>query len=398
MSRVALHGGPIALPDRIVHGQALLIDNDKIVGVVAPEELGDDVERVDVGGRLIAPGLIDIHMHGALGRTFVEATPDAFATILEETARRGITGLLATTSTAPMRDLVACLACVREWMGEAHAGTPLLGAHVEGPYFAPAQAGAQDPANILSPDDGTSEQLLAFADVIRILTLAPELPGALALIEELAARGIVAAAGHSNASDEQVLAALDAGLKHVIHIWSAQSTTVREGPWRKPGLLEATLTYDGFSVEMIADNKHLPRTLMRLAYKCLGPDRLCAISDATSGAGLPDGSRFRMGELEYEVCDGVGMLFDRTAFAGSATLLNQMIPVLTEVVGIPLPEALRMASLTPARVLGLAERKGSLEAGKDADIAIFNPDWSAWGTMVAGQWRHQVRRTLNAGC
>ncbi len=387
---LALVNGRIVLPERIVHGQALLLEGGRIAGLAAPDEVGAEVERVDVGGRLIAPGLIDIHMHGALGCTFMDATPEAFATILNETVRRGITGLLATTSTAPMATLVACLAAVREWMAEPRAGTRLLGAHVEGPYFEPAQAGAQDPANILSPDDGSPARLLAYADAIRILTLAPELPGALALVRELAERGIVAAAGHSNASDAQLLAALEAGLSHVIHIWSAQSTTVREGPWRKPGLLEATLTYDGFSVEMIADNKHLPRTLMRLAYKCLGAERLCAISDATSGAGLPDGSRFRMGEMEYEVCDGVGMLFDRTAFAGSATLLNQMLPVLTEVVGIPLPEAFRIASLNPARVIGLDSQKGSLEAGKDADIAIFNDDWSAWGTLIAGQWAHQT--------
>jgi N-acetylglucosamine-6-phosphate deacetylase len=125
---------------------------------------------------------------------------------------------------------------------------------------------------------------------------------------------------------------------------------------------------------------------MKLAYKCIGPDRLCVISDATSGAGLPDGSRYRMGEMEYEVHDGVGMVLDRSCFAGSTTLLNEMIPVLTGSVGVPLPEALRMASLTPARVIGVADRKGSLEAGKDADIAIFNEDFSAWRTLINGRW------------
>jgi N-acetylglucosamine-6-phosphate deacetylase len=179
---------------------------------------------------------------------------------------------------------------------------------------------------------------------------------------------------------------MQAGLRHIIHIWSAQSTTVREGPWRKPGLLEVTLTYDGFTVEMIADNKHLPPTLMKLAYKCLGPDRLCIISDATSGAGLPEGARFRIGEMEYEVCDGVGMMLDRSAFAGSTTLLNQMIPILTEMVGIPLVEAVRMATLTPARVSGVDARKGSLAPGKDADIAIFETDFTAWRTMIGGRW------------
>ena len=125
---------------------------------------------------------------------------------------------------------------------------------------------------------------------------------------------------------------------------------------------------------------------MKLAYKCLGPDRLCAISDATSGAGLPEGAHFRMGGMEYDVCDGVGMMLDRSAFAGSTTLLNQMIPILTEQVGIPLVEAMRMVSLNPARVIGADKRKGSLESGKDADVAIFEADFTAWRVMIGGQW------------
>jgi N-acetylglucosamine-6-phosphate deacetylase len=261
-----------------------------------------------------------------------------------------------------------------------------LGVHVEGPYFCRAQAGAQDPANIRTPDDGTPEQLLEYRDVIKMMTYAPELPGALELTTRLAELGIVPAAGHSCARDVEVLAAMEVGLRHIIHIWSGQSTTVYDGPWRKPGLLETTLTYDGFTVEMIADNKHLPPTLMKLAYKCLGADRLCAISDATSGAGLSDGSRYCMGEMEYEVSDGVGMMLDRSSFAGSTTLLNQMLPILTGVVGIPLVEAVRMVTLTPAKVIGVEGSKGSLEAGKDADIAIFEDDFTAWRVMIGGRW------------
>jgi N-acetylglucosamine-6-phosphate deacetylase len=181
---------------------------------------------------------------------------------------------------------------------------------------------------------------------------------------------------------------MEAGLRHIIHLWSGQSSTVREGPWRKPGLLEASLVFDGLTAEMITDNKHLPPTLMKLAYKCLGPDRLCVISDATSGAGLPEGARFRMGEMEYEVHDGVGMLLDHTAFAGSTTLVNEMIPILTEAVGVPMVEAVRMATLTPARVIGMDDRKGSLERGKDADISVFEEDFTAWRTMIGGRWAH----------
>ncbi len=397
-ARFALVNGRIVLPTAIVEGKALLIEDGRITDVISTDALGQGVPTIDVGGRLIAPGLIDIHIHGALGHSFNEPTTEAFTTILRENARRGITSLLATTATDSIENLVAVLEFADQWMqqnaarpeqsgakGEAH-NAQLLGVHVEGPYFSMAQRGAQDPAHIRNPDDGTPAQLLEYSDIIRILTFAPELPGALALAQQLGQLGIVAAAGHSSAREEDVLPAINAGLRHMIHLWSAQSTIIREGPWRKPGLLEVSLTDERLTGEIIADGKHLPPTLMKLAYKCLGPDRLCAISDATSGAGLPEGARFGMGGMQYDVCDGVGMMLDRSAFAGSTTLLNQMIPILTGQVGIPLVEAIRMVSLTPARVIGVDQRKGSLETGKDADIAIFEPDFAAWRTMIGGQW------------
>ncbi len=385
-SPLALINGRFVLPDKIVAGQALLIEDGRIVGLVDEDTLSAGIERIDAGGRLVTPGLIDIHTHGALGHTFNEPTAQAIGVITAENARRGVTSLLATTATAPIDDLVASLEAARDWMQTPQAGAQVLGVHLEGPYFHPAQAGAQDPAAIRNPDDGTPETLLTHADVIRMMSYAPELPGALALTRRLAELGIVAAAGHSMAQDTDVLAAMEAGLTHIIHVWSAQSTTVREGPWRKPGLLEASLTFDGLTVEMIADNRHLPATLMKLAVKCVGPDRLCIVSDATSGAGLPDGSRFRMGGLEYEVSDGVGMMLDRSSFAGSSTLLNQMLPVLVDVVGVPLVDAVRMATLNPARVIRVDDRKGSLLPGKDADIAIFDNDFTPWRVMIGGQW------------
>ncbi len=384
-ARFALTNGRIIRPTEIVSDQALIVEGEKIVGLANKDAVGD-LQEVDVGGRYITPGLIDIHTHGALGHIFNEATGEAFSLITQENARRGVTSLLATTMTAPIANLTSCLEFTRQWMNQSNEGTQVLGVHVEGPYFCVEQAGAQDPANVRNPDDGTPAALLEHHDVIKMMSYAPELPGALELTTQLVELGIVPAAGHSNAKEEDVYAAINRGLRHIIHIWSAQSSTVREGPWRKPGLLEASLVFDDLTVEMISDNKHLPPTLMKLAYKCIGPDRLCVISDATNGAGLPEGSRFTMGDLEYDVHDGVGMMPDRSAFAGSTTLLNQMIPVLANKVGIPLDEVIRMATLTPARVIGVEDHKGSLEAGKDADIAIFEDDFTAWRTMIGGKW------------
>ena len=391
--RLALVGGRLVLPGRVLEGHALLLRGGRIEAIARPGDLGDAVERVDVAGALVTPGLVDIHTHGALGHSFLDDDDAAFAAILDLQLRHGVTSLLATTSTAPLPAIVAALARTRAWMAAgserqgagAQSGARLLGAHVEGPYFAAAQAGAQDPANLRTPDDGSVDALLAYADVIRLLSYAPELPGAVALTRRLVELGIVAAAGHAQATDVDLDACRAWGLRHVIHMWSGQSTTVRHGPWRHPGLLEASLASDDLSAEVIADGKHLPATLLRLAYRALGSDRLCIVSDATPGAGLPEGSRFSMGEMVYEVHDGVGMMLDRSAFAGSTTLLDGMLRVMTEEVGVPLVEAVKMASLTPARVIGAADRKGSLEPGKDADLALFESDLSHRGTVLDGR-------------
>jgi len=391
--RLALVNGRIILPDSIVEGSSLLVEDGIILGIATGDELGSGIERFDVGGRLIAPGLVDIHTHGALGHSFNEPSESAWQTITAENARRGITSILATMVAAPLPDLLASLGFAREWIrkgGLPEARTPgqsqVLGVHLESPYIDPDQCGALDPASLRLPSDGSVAALLDFSDVLKIFVLAPELPGALALVADLVAAGILPAAGHSSAKDEDVSAAMELGLSHVTHIWSAMSSVIREGPWRRPGLLEAALAFDGLTVEMIADNRHLPPTLMKLAWKCIGAKRLCAISDACSGAGLPEGSTYSLGAMVFEVRGSVGQSLDHRVFGGSTTLLNQELPILTKVLGIPLCEALRMASLTPATVIGAASRKGSLEAGKDADLAVFDDDFNAWRTMIRGRW------------
>jgi N-acetylglucosamine-6-phosphate deacetylase len=387
-TRFALTGGPIVLPHEIVSDGAVVVAGNRIEKIVERAALAADMTIIDVDQRYICAGLIDLHIHGAVNRSFNEPTPEAYQAITAHLARQGVTSVLATTTTAPLENLIACLQTARHYMrvqGEM-TGAQLLGMHIEGPYFSMEQRGAQDPAHIRTPDDGTPDSLLAYHDLIKIMSYAPELPGALDLTRKLVRLGIVAAGGHSSATDQEVLAAMRNGLSHIIHIWSGQSTVTRDGPWRKPGILEAALTFDNLTVEMISDNKHLPPTLMRLAYKSIGARRLCAISDAISGAGLPNGASFRLGEATYEVVDGVGMLPDRTAFAGSVTLLNRMVPVLTEAVGVPLVDAMRMVTLTPAQVIGVDRDKGSLTPGKDADIVIFESDFSVWRTMIGGRW------------
>jgi N-acetylglucosamine-6-phosphate deacetylase len=379
-----LVNGRVVLPDRVETGRALVIEGGRIAGLADLADLGSDVEQIDVGGDWITPGLLDIHTHGALRHTFNEPDPAAWAGITHENLRRGTTSLLATF--APTPDLEAGLAFCRQWMQVRHDGARVLGAYLESPYINVLQKGALDASCVRPADDGTAGALLQYADILRVFMLAPELPGALDLVKAINDAGIVPSAGHTMAHDSDVLAAMRAGLRHVTHLWSAMSTVVREGPWRKPGVIEAALAFDGLTAEMIADNRHLPETLMRLAYKCLGPDRLCVVSDALSGAGLPEGSVYTMGGMSYDVRDGVGMMLDRSSFAGSTTLLPQMLPVLLNVVGIPVMEAVRMVTLTPARIIGVAAEIGSLEPGKRADLVVFDEAFVAQRVMLAGEW------------
>ncbi|MFO7723878.1 MAG: N-acetylglucosamine-6-phosphate deacetylase [Bacteroidales bacterium] len=382
----ALVNGKVVLPDRISEGLAVLVNGDRIEGVVKTGDLGGDVPVMDVGGRYISPGLIDIHTHGGMGHDYMEATPEAFDKILRYQASQGITTLLATLGCAPLDEMLAAVKFTGAWMTEKHQGSTVAGLHMEGPYFSNDQKGAQDPRSIRTPEDGTADAFLEHPEWIKIFSFAPELPGAVDFTRRLVDLGILPAAGHSAARDWQVEAAMEAGLTHTIHIWSSQSSTIREGPWRKPGLLETTLLHDDLTAEMISDNRHLPPTLMKLAYKCKGPDKLCVISDAIEGAGLPEGTQIHSTGIDYEISNGVGILNDRTSFAGSVTLINRMIRILTDEVGVPLVEAVRMATLTPARIIGIQDRKGRLAAGKDADIAIFETDFSAWKVMIGGQW------------
>jgi N-acetylglucosamine-6-phosphate deacetylase len=359
---------------------------EKILGIEPDDSIRADFDTFDAAGCLVSPGLIDIHTHGALGHTFNEPDEVAWQTITAENARCGVTSLLATLATAPLEEMIQCLSFARQWQKSSRKGAQILGVHAEGPYINIAQKGALDPNSVRNLQDGSSEKLLKFADVLRIFTYAPELPGALDFTERLSELGIVPSAGHSSARDSDILPAIERGLRHTVHIWSSQSSVVREGPWRKPGLLEATLAYDSLTAEIIADNRHLPPTLMKIAYKCKGPDRLCIVSDASTAAGWPEGKRFDFCGLESEVRSGVAMLVDQTSFAGSTTLLNQMIPILINEVEIPLVEAVRMATLTPARVIHQDQQKGSLTTGKDADLVIFDDQFYATRTMIAGQW------------
>jgi N-acetylglucosamine-6-phosphate deacetylase len=246
---------------------------------------------VDLAGNYLAPGFIDLHIHGALGRDTMEARPEAFQTICDYHASGGTTSLLLTTVTAPTEEILTVLRAVRE---SQRAVSQIAGVHVEGPFISKARAGAQRAEFIRDPNPATLDQLLAFADVIKVMTLAPELPGALVFIDRLRMQRIVVSGGHSDASDIEARAGFEYGMRQVTHTFNAMSSARRRGIYREAGLLEFALSEPDIVCELIADGHHVAPTLMKMLYRSKGPRGICLVTDATAGAGLPEGKEFSL--------------------------------------------------------------------------------------------------------
>lgn len=365
------------LPDGIRDGLELVVEEGKIA------ELRERSSAVatDLGGNYLAPGFIDLHIHGARGRDTMEAKPEAFQAICDYHATGGTTSLLLTTATAPISEIVAVLRAVRALAG---AIKQIAGVHVEGPFISKTRAGAQRAEFIRDPEAHAIDALLAFADVIKIMTLAPELPDALALIGRLRLHNIVVSGGHSDASDIEARAASEYGMRHVTHTFNAMSSARRRGIYRQAGLLEFALSEPDITCELIADGHHVSPTLMKMLYRAKGPGGICLVTDSTAGAGLAEGEEFTLSGRRCVVCDGVCLLADRSALAGSASRMIDLVRVMVKEVGVPLPEAVAMASANPARALGLTT-KGKLERGADADFVVVSPQLEVVQTFVAGE-------------
>ena len=364
------------LPEGIRDDLELVVADGKIAEVRQRSDAG----AVDLGGNYLAPGFIDLHLHGALGRDTMEASPEAFRAICDYHATGGTTSLLLTTVTAPIPKVVEVLRAVRDSAG---AIGQIAGVHVEGPFISRARRGAQREEFIRDPDAESVNSLLEFADVIKRVTLAPELPGALDLIDRLRGRGIPVSGGHSDASDEEARAGFDHGMRHVTHTFNGMSSARRQGIYREAGLLEFALSEPEIVCELIADGHHVSTTLMKMLYRAKGPSGICLVTDATAGAGLSEGARFSLSGLDCVVSDGVCLLADRSALAGSASRMIDLVQTVVEEVKIPLHEAAAMASTNPARALG-AKTKGRLEAGADADFVVLSAELEVIQTFVAG--------------
>src|SRR4029453_15140022 len=303
----------LILPDGIRDGLEVVAAEGKITAL-REQTHPRPKEVIDLHGNYLAPGFVDLHVHGALGRDSMEASTDAFRAICDFHASGGTTSLLLTTATAPMDKLVEVLDAIRECRSSDDA---IAGVHVEGPFISKAKCGAQRAELIQEPSKMPVQQVLEHADVIKRVTIAPELPGALEAIEEFREHGISVSGGHSDAWDEDARAGFDRGMRSVTHTFNCMSSARRRGIYRAGGLLEFALSEPEISCELIADGHHVSATLMKMMYRAKGAAGICLVTDATAGAGLPNGSLFSLFGNECVVEGGVCLLTDHSALAGS---------------------------------------------------------------------------------
>jgi N-acetylglucosamine-6-phosphate deacetylase len=387
----AIVNGRLVVGDDVLTGTTLIIRDGAIERLTeSPKDESADVVT-DVAGGYVLPGFIDLHVHGAFGKSFNSATCDAWLDALSAHTAAGTTTALATLATAPLGELRAALSL---GAGLVEAGTPgLAGIHLEGPYLNRAQRGAHPADALRVPADGSWKQLLKDASALRMLTLAPELEGAFDLIRAFQGSGVVLSAGHSEAGPEVLDAARRDGLTHCAHLWSGQSSLHRRGPWRELGLLEAALSSDHLTAELIADGVHVLPEMARIAHRCLGPDRLCLVSDACAGAGLRAGTRFQMGSVEGIVDQRVALSADGTAFCGSTCFLSDIVRYCVREVGLSIGDCARMASSTPARVLGWGASLGRLAPRCVADLVVLDDDLRVKRVMQKGSWIEREEAT-----
>lgn len=381
----AIVNGRILAPGGIRHGVLLLEDN-RIKGI--DDTVPARAAVIDAEGCYVAPGFIDMHTHGAGGADFMDGTVEAYLTAARMHARHGTTLLYPTTLTSTNEALYESFETYRKARLENRDGAAFGGMHLEGPYFNPEFAGAQDRRYLRNPRPEEYREILDRCPDLARWSFAPELDGAAEFAAELKRRGIVASIGHTNATFGECDAAWRAGAAHMTHFYSCMSTISRRNAFRYAGTIEYGYFQDGMTVEIIADGIHVPADLLHLLLKIKGTERISLVTDSMRAAGMPEGPSILGGLADGQqviVEDGVAKLPDRSAFAGSVATADRLVRTMVREAGCSIPEAVRMMTENPARVMGIARRKGSILPGKDADVVIFDDDINVQKTIIAGK-------------
>lgn len=376
-----IYNGHILTPEGWINQGSVFIDDGRIVEVTRSSAISEKAtDAVDAQGMNVVPGGIDLHCHGGGGCDFMEGTEEAFRTAALTHLRHGTTAMFATISSAtlPMIER-ACETC-QQLMREP--GTSIMGLHLEGPYFNPRRAGAQMPDVIRLPDPDEYTHIIEDFDCVRRWDAAPELPGAVQFGEYITNKGIVAAIGHTNAEYNDVKAAYNAGYTHATHFYNGMPGFHNVREYKHAGTVESVYLLDGMSVELIADGIHVPLPILRLVHRMKGVERTALVTDALAVTCSDSDKAF---DPRVIIEDGVCKLSDRSALAGSIATMDRLIRTMVMQAGIPLQDAVRMASETPARIMGIYDRKGSIQRGKDADLMLLDDNCNLHAVYSMGK-------------
>lgn len=388
--RVVLINGKVILPDGIKENAVIFVNSGRIEDIKESSEIvnQDEYEKYDAKGKYISPGFVDIHVHGGRGSDFMDVTVEDFDTITKYHASGGTTALLATTASASKKKTLAVLETLKLVKSRGSKGAYIIGAHMEGPYIDYDWKGCHLPSEVRNPDPDEYNAILdKYGHLVRRWTVSLELPGVENFIREIARRGIVVSAGHTGVNYDVVKEALGWGVTHTTHMYCSMSNIVWDKAKRRGGMIESIFLLDELTTEVIADGKHLPGEMLKLTIKNKTTDRVALVSDAMRGSGMPDGE-YTFGPKDGQktiVEDGVAWVPDKHCYASSIAKMIDCVRIMVRTADCSLKDAVKMASIVPAKIIGVEKEFGSIENGRRADIVIFDENFNVDSTWVEGK-------------
>ncbi|MBE6223778.1 MAG: N-acetylglucosamine-6-phosphate deacetylase [Bacteroidales bacterium] len=377
---VQIINGKIHTPQGWLKNGSVIINDNKILEVSNCDLAVVGAKIVDAKGMYIVPGGVEIHVHGGGGRDFMEGSEDAFRTAVDAHMQHGTTSIFPTLSSSSIPMIRAAAATTEKLMAEKDS--PVLGLHLEGHYFNMKMAGGQIPEYIKNPDPNEYIPLLEETNCIKRWDASPELPGAIQFGKYVSSKGILVSVAHTQAEFEDIRAGYDAGYTHATHFYNAMPGFHKKNEYKYEGTVESIYLMDDMTVEAIADGIHVPPTILRLIYKVKGVEKTALITDALACAASDSKVAF---DPRVIIEDGVCKLADRSALAGSIATMDRLIQTMTFQAEVPLFDVCRMISETPAKIMGVYDRKGSLERGKDADILLLDKNLDVRAVWAMGK-------------
>lgn len=381
---IQIVNGKVITPQGVDRQARLVLKAGRIAEITREQGGVEGAQTIDAQGAYVAPGCIDTHLHGGDGHDFTEATPEAFRAIAYAHATQGVTTLYPTLAVAPTTVFRQAIKACETVVSQPYEGARIEGLHLEGNYINPLLKGGQDERFIQLPDPAEYQELLESTRLIKRWTAAPELPGALEFARYAHSKGILVSLGHTAADYPTVKRAYEAGFTHATHFYNAMSGVHKQREYKHEGTIESVYLVPEMTVELVADGIHVPPAILRLVCAFKGIDRISLISDAMAAAACLRPEHLRL-DPRMIVEDGVCKLADRSALTGSIASGIHLIQVMAEKAEIPVADCVRMAATNPARLMGIDDRKGSIERGKDADLILFDENFRLQSVWIGGK-------------